>query len=332
MATAIITPDQDAVVSEIQIAAPAERIFQALIDPRQVMQWWTSDDCQIESFAFEPRRGGQWRYDTKPTQMDINGVSKFHCEGEVLEFDPPRVLAYTWIANWHDHRSERTVVRWELAPSGAGTKVKVTHSGLKNLSVARKDYETGWRGVVEILKAFVEKRVDNAGSPATMRVTSDGNEIVSEVHIAAEPSRVFRALIDPRQVLQWWGQAGIYQCTEFTADVRVGGRWRSVGIGPEGSRFEVQGEYLEVDPPRRLTQSWVATWTGDAKTEVRWELQPTPKGTLLRLRHCGLAGHPQLAQSYRGWPRMLGWIQALLERGETAEMRTPISATGGHVA
>jgi uncharacterized protein YndB with AHSA1/START domain len=164
MATAIITPDQDAVVSEIEIAAPADKIFQALIDPKQVMQWWTSEDCQIESFAFEPRRGGQWRYDTKQTAMDINGVSKFHCEGEVLEFDPPRALAYTWIANWHDQRSERTVVRWDLVASSSGTKVKITHSGLRNLPVARKDYGSGWRGVVETLKGFVEKRVAETAS------------------------------------------------------------------------------------------------------------------------------------------------------------------------
>jgi uncharacterized protein YndB with AHSA1/START domain len=330
MATAIITPDQDAVVSEIQIAAPAEKIFQALIDPRQVMQWWTSDDCQIESFAFEPRRGGQWRYDTRQTQMDINGVSKFPCEGEVLEFDPPRSLAYTWIANWHDQRSQRTIVRWELVPSGAGTRVKVMHSGLKDLPVARKDYGSGWRGVVETLKGYVEKRTaESASSKAvSARVAPDENEIVSEIQIAAEPSRVFQALVDPQQVLKWWGQAGIYQCTDFSADVRVGGKWRSVGIGPEGSHFEVKGEYLEVDPPRRLAHSWVASWTGDATTEVRWELQPTPKGTLLRIRHCGLAGHPELTQSYRGWPRMLGWIQALLERGETVEMRSPASMTG----
>jgi len=37
MASTIITPDQDAVVSEIHIAAPPDRVFQALIDPKQVM-------------------------------------------------------------------------------------------------------------------------------------------------------------------------------------------------------------------------------------------------------------------------------------------------------
>jgi len=158
MATAVITPDQDAVVSEIQIAAPPERVFQALVDPRQVMQWWTSDQCQIESFAFEPRRGGRWRYDTKQSTLSVNGVTKFHCEGEVLEYDPPRALAYTWIANWHEDRGQRTLVRWELTPAGAGTRLKVTHSGLAQLPIARKEYSGGWPRVVEQLKSFVEAR------------------------------------------------------------------------------------------------------------------------------------------------------------------------------
>jgi len=157
MATATITPDQDAVVSEIEIAAPPDRVFQALIDPRQVMQWWTSEECQIESFDFEPRRGGRWSYDTKQSKLNVNGVSRFHCDGEVLEFDPPRLLSYTWIANWHEDRAQRTVVRWELSAAGHGTRVKVTHSGLAKLPASRKDYSGGWPGVVQSLKTFLEK-------------------------------------------------------------------------------------------------------------------------------------------------------------------------------
>ena len=162
MTTAVITPDQDAVVSEIQIAAPPERVFEALIDPKQVLQWWTSDACQIDSFAMEPKRGGRWRYDSKQSTLNVSGVSKFHCEGEVLEYDPPRLLAYSWIANWHADKSRRTVVRWELAPKSGGTQVKVTHSGLAQEPTARKDYSGGWPGVVENLKKFVESQ-DIAG-------------------------------------------------------------------------------------------------------------------------------------------------------------------------
>jgi uncharacterized protein YndB with AHSA1/START domain len=71
--------------------------------------------------------------------------------------DPPRLLVYTWVANWHDDKSLRTVVRWELTPHRGGTHVKVTHSGLAEEEAAGKDYSGGWPGVVEMLKAFAEK-------------------------------------------------------------------------------------------------------------------------------------------------------------------------------
>ncbi len=156
---------------------------------------------------------------------------------------------------------------------------------------------------------------------ATSRITPDNDVLISEIEIAAPPERVFQALIDPQQVLLWWGQAGMYRCTEFTADARPGGKWRSSGQGMDGGSFNVFGEYLEVDPPRVLAYSWTASWTGDAKTTVRWELEPTPRGTLVRIRHIGLASRPELAQSYRGWPMILGWIRSYIEKGETVESR-----------
>ncbi|MGA7907128.1 MAG: SRPBCC domain-containing protein [Candidatus Sulfotelmatobacter sp.] len=156
---------------------------------------------------------------------------------------------------------------------------------------------------------------------ATSTITPDQDTIITEIHIAAPPERVFQALLDPQQVVQWWGQAGMYRCTEFTADARRGGKWRSAGQTMDGGAFTVFGEYLEFDPPRLLVYTWVASWTGDAKTTVRWELEPAANGTLVRIRHSGLAARPELAQSYRGWPLILGWIRAYLETGETVESR-----------
>jgi uncharacterized protein YndB with AHSA1/START domain len=157
MAQAVITPDQDAIISEVQINAPAELVFRALTDPQQLLRWWNSEECQTEFFEMDARRGGQWRFGTKSSTLNVNGVNQFFCQGEVMEFDPPRLLAYTWIANWHDDKTRRTIVRWELTPTEQGTHVKVTHSGLAQEAVARKDYSGGWPGVVESLKKFVEK-------------------------------------------------------------------------------------------------------------------------------------------------------------------------------
>jgi uncharacterized protein YndB with AHSA1/START domain len=40
MATAAVTPDNDAVLAEVFIAAPPERVFQAISDPQQMPLWW----------------------------------------------------------------------------------------------------------------------------------------------------------------------------------------------------------------------------------------------------------------------------------------------------
>ena len=155
--TTIVTPDLDAVVSEIEIAAPPARVFDALTKEDQLLSWFTDADCPVTFWQMEARKGGSYSYATEKGKFEVNGISEFECHGEILEFDPPRLLVYTWIGNWHLDKERKTVVRWELTPSAAGTRVKVTHSGLAQEAAARKDYSGGWVGVMEKLKEFAER-------------------------------------------------------------------------------------------------------------------------------------------------------------------------------
>lgn len=156
MPKAIITADQDAVIAEIDIAAPPSRVFEALTDPDQLMRWFTDASCPVKSWQMDARLGGSYSYATEKGNFVVNGVSEFECHGEIIEIDPPRLLVYTWIANWHLDRKKKTIVRYELTPTASGTHVKVTHSGLAQEPEARKDYSGGWIGVVEKLKQFAE--------------------------------------------------------------------------------------------------------------------------------------------------------------------------------
>jgi len=170
---------------------------------------------------------------------------------------------------------------------------------------------------------------------ANAAITPDQDTITAEIFIAAPPERVFQAITDPAQAPRWWGRQDMYRTTEWHADLRPGGKWKSVGAGADGKPFSVEGEYLEVDPPRRLVHTWIASWTGSLKTVVHWELEPQavhglhpggPKkagtGTLLKLRHEGFAAVPQAAASHAdGWNRVMGWLVAYLERGETVDSR-----------
>ncbi|MFY9560236.1 MAG: SRPBCC domain-containing protein [Terriglobales bacterium] len=156
MPETIVTPGQDALVTEIDIAAPPERVFKALTDPARLKVWFNDPSCPVKTWDMDARKGGSYSYATEKGSIVVNGVSEFKCNGEILEIDPPRLLIYTWVANWHDDKQRKTTVRWELEPSGKGTHVKVTHSGLAQEQVAREDYRGGWPGVLEKLKQFAE--------------------------------------------------------------------------------------------------------------------------------------------------------------------------------
>jgi uncharacterized protein YndB with AHSA1/START domain len=170
---------------------------------------------------------------------------------------------------------------------------------------------------------------------ATARVTPDQDAVTLEIFIAAPPTRVFEAISDPKQTAQWWGQKGMYRIISSQADVRPGGKWLSQGVGEDGTEFSVAGEYLEVEPPRLLVHTWIPSYAGMQKTVVRWELEPRDvhglqhggpgrvgTGTLVKIHHSGFAGNLESAARHgEGWRRVLGWMQAFVERGETVNTR-----------
>lgn len=163
---------------------------------------------------------------------------------------------------------------------------------------------------------------------ATSSLSPDQSTIIAEIFIAAPPARVFQAISDPTQLPKWWGQDGLYRVTKSTMDVRPGGKWRSEGVGADGTAFFVEGEYLEVDPPRRLVHTWTSSYGGPSQTTVYWELEPRPvhglhpagpkkagTGTLVRVRHQGFAGNIDSAMSHgEGWKRVLSWLEAFVNR------------------
>lgn len=106
---------------------------------------------------------------------------------------------------------------------------------------------------------------------ATAQITPDKDAIVAEILVTAPPARGFEAISDPKQTAQWWGQNGMYCLTETKADVRIGGKWLSAGVGQDGKAFSVDGEYLEVDPPRLLVHTWVPSYDNSGNTIVRPE-------------------------------------------------------------
>ena len=84
------------------------------------------------------------------------------------------------------------------------------------------------------------------------------------------------------------GSPGVFDTREWTGDVRVGGRWRASGIDAK-RRYVIEGEFLEVDPPRKLVHTWHSVGALGAPTTVTYVLEPLDGGTRITLRHSGFA-------------------------------------------
>jgi uncharacterized protein YndB with AHSA1/START domain len=84
--------------------------------------------------------------------------------------------------------------------------------------------------------------------------------VLATVEIAAAPERVFEALVRSEDVTRWWRSAEGYNTTEWTADVRKGGRLHAAGTMPNGSTQTIDGEFTEVEAPRKLGFTWRPSW------------------------------------------------------------------------
>lgn len=147
-----------------------------------------------------------------------------------------------------------------------------------------------------------------------MTTTTASDTIVQEITIRGSAERIFEVLTDPGERMKWWGAPGRFQTTHMESDLRPGGKWLMRGIGMGDKPFTVAGEYRQIERPRLLVFSWLPSWQEDApETLVRWDLEETDGVTTVRLTHSGLASESSRA-SHRGWPQILGWLQAHVEK------------------
>ena len=73
--------------------------------------------------------------------------------------------------------------------------------------------------------------------------------------VRASAERAFAAWTDPKQVVQWWGPAGV-SCAEAHIDLRVGGSYGIANEFPDGRIVWIRGTFEIVEPPHQLAFSW----------------------------------------------------------------------------
>ncbi len=137
-------------------------------------------------------------------------------------------------------------------------------------------------------------------------------EHVFEIYIKTSPERLWEAITDSELRQKYNFGVGV------DSDWTTGSHYEGVHAMASGPL--VEGDNLEVDPPRRLVQSFTALWSDQVKSEgssrVTWEIEPVGDSCRLTVTHDQLREGAN-SELYGGWPMILSGLKTLLETGET---------------
>jgi len=142
-----------------------------------------------------------------------------------------------------------------------------------------------------------------------------GSMTVFEIYIKTTPERLWEAITSEEMRARY--SFGVGTVSDWTS----GSEYKASVPGV----IEIaSGENVEVDPPRRLVQTFTALWSEDVKKEgtsrVTWEIEPVGTSCRLRVTHDQL-GENANNELYGGWPMILSGLKTLLETGE--DLDTP---------
>jgi uncharacterized protein YndB with AHSA1/START domain len=127
---------------------PVGAVWGALTDPAAISDWLmaTSD--------FRPALGARFRLKTQ--RLSATGW----VDAEVLEFDPPHRMAWSWSAN---DGSPPSTVTFQLAPEPGGTRLSLRHVGEID-SVVGGLLREGWPGRIIALSEVIRRGGDQVAT------------------------------------------------------------------------------------------------------------------------------------------------------------------------
>ena len=145
--------------------------------------------------------------------------------------------------------------------------------------------------------------------------THMSNEIPAHVYhifIKTTPEKLWQALTDGTITAQY------YFGTQVESDWQSGSEYTHKY--PDGGVM-IQGKIVEIDPPKRLVQTFVPNWyehaDPDHPSTVIWEIEAVGEVCKLTLTHRDLDPQYAPADGIKiGWGQILSSLKSLLETGE----------------
>jgi uncharacterized protein YndB with AHSA1/START domain len=121
--------------------APPEKVFDAWLDPKVAGRFlFATPTGQMIKAEIDARVGGKFNFtDRRPGMGDVEHI------GTYLEIDRPRRLVFDFAVPAYD--PTKTVVTIEIAPSGSGSELTLTHDGVFESYVTQT--QQGWGMILD---------------------------------------------------------------------------------------------------------------------------------------------------------------------------------------
>jgi len=279
-----------------KLASSRAQVFAALTEPAQLTKWFA------EHAETEPAAGGQYRFWGKHT---LETPSRESATGRLVQYAPVDGMSYAWTIG-----NVPTEVALSLSDDGDGTTLVVAH---------RVDGELPWPRQRELIDDYWRLAVGNLSAHlgggdgiVLPDFASDTPEIRQVMIIDAPPSVVFRTLVEPSLVNQWFGS------TSATIDPVQNGRY-TLGWEYKINGRDVAGgptHIIEIESNRRLVLDW-PDWRGDQSVTgqtISFELEPHGEGTRLTFVHAGFTRTADMGDYPFGWTWFLGELQKTVNK------------------
>ncbi|MEU8301205.1 SRPBCC domain-containing protein [Micromonospora sp. NPDC048909] len=141
---------------DIHVDASPEVVFEVVSRPEHMREWWP-DDARFEPVVGAP---GElvWR-DAATGETTTVALA-------VVEVDPPKRFSFRWCFSEPDRSGHSLLVTFDLVPTGAGTRIRMTETGFREMGweIARleeqyRDHESGWEHYMGELGGYVARLV-----------------------------------------------------------------------------------------------------------------------------------------------------------------------------
>ncbi|WP_420557268.1 SRPBCC family protein [Roseovarius sp.] len=116
-----------------------ERLFRAVTQRAEVLEWWGHDGMTLPDTALDFTREGPWHSEMR----DADG-NRYRMSGQVTHVDPPHSVGFTW--TWHlpeGMRAPESHVTFTVTPAAGGARLTIDHRDLPDDDRAAR-HETGW--------------------------------------------------------------------------------------------------------------------------------------------------------------------------------------------